>query len=915
VLVGREGETSRIERLIADARAGRSAALVIRGEPGIGKTTLLEHARTAAGEDITILSARGIEAESELPYLGLGDLIGPVLDRRERLPDAQSLALGQALALEEGGTPARFAVPAALLGLLGAVAEEGPLLCLVDDAQWLDAPSLEAMVFAGRRLRDEGVAMILTVREGAGLDVDVRGLEEIRPEPLAPRDAGELVRLAHGSRVRAAVVGELVEAAAGNPLALVELPAALSDEQLAGREALPPVLPAGESVEAAFRRRLAELPNATREALLVLAAATEESLAELVAALARLGLEERALDTAEAAGVIVEEGGRLSFRHPLLRSAAYHLAPPPTRRAAHRALAEGAPEGSPRRAWHLAAGVLTADEDVARDLEEAANDARRRGGHASAARAFARAAELTPEVADRARRLMEAAVESQVAGEFDRAEALATEGLELDADPMMRALLHRVRASVRIRGSEPETGLNEMFEAADVVAPVVPQAAAVMLLEAGLGRMTAGPLVDAVRIGERARDLAAGDDTLEALADVVVAQALFVTGEAAPADALLAARADQLAEMEPPPGASDLVVLAAHSSMWLEQHERSARILASIIDRSREAGALAQLAYPLAVRAQLALREGRWSQARADAEEAVRAGEDTSQDVMLALALGVRTLVEGMLGNVEEARESGRQGLRILETTEVRVFGTFTQSGLGMIALSLGEYDRAITAFEAARDNAMRLGLLMPGQELHNPDLVEAYLRTGDREGAELELERLEELMGPWQPAITLAHMARVRAMLASDEEAPAIFEQALAHHDAARNPFERARTELAYGERLRRTVGREESKPHLRSALETFERLGARLWADRARDELRGTGVTARRETVPIAEVLTPHEMQVAMVVAGGATNKEAAAQLFLSPKTVEHHLGAIYRKLQLRSRTELTALLSNAA
>lgn len=914
MLVGREGETSRIERLLTDACGGRSGTLVIRGEPGIGKTTLLEHARDAAG-GMTVLRAQGIEAESELPYLGLRDLIGPVLDRRERLPAAQSLALGQALALEEGGTPARFAVPAALLGLLGTVAEEGPVLCLVDDAQWLDAPSVEAIVFTGRRLRDEGVAMVLTVREGAGRDVDVRGMEELRPEPLSMRDAGELVRLAHGGRVRAGVVGELVEAAAGNPLALVELPTALNDEQLAGREALPPVLPAGESVAAAFRRRLAELPAATREALAVLAAANEESFADLVAALGRLGLEQRALDAAEAAEVIVLDGGRLSFRHPLLRSAAYHLAPPPARRAAHRALADGAPEGSPRRAWHLAAGVLTADEDVARDLEEAAGDARRRGGHSSAARAFARAAELTPYVADRARRLMEAAVESQAAGELDRAEALAGEGIELGPDPMMRALLQRIRASVRIRGSRPESGLNEMIEAADAVAGAVPAAAAVMLLEAGLGRMTVGPVVDAVRIGERARDLASDDETLQALADVLVAQALMVTGEAAPADALLAAREDQLVEMAPPPGASDLIVLAAHASMWLEQTTRTERILAAVIDRSRDEGALAQLAYPLAVRAQFALREGRWSAARADAEEAVRAGEDTSQDTMLALALGVRTHVEGLLGNVGEARGHASAGLRILDESEVRVFRTYINAALGSIALSCGEWEAAVQAFETARDSAMRLGVLLPGQDLHSPDLVEAYLRAGDREGAELELERLQEMVGPFQPAITLAQLTRARALLASDEEAPAVFEEALALHEQARNPFERARTDLAYGERLRRTVGREESKPHLRAALETFERLGARLWADRARDELRGTGVTARRESVPIAEVLTPHEMQVAMVVAGGATNKEAAAALFLSPKTVEHHLGAIYRKLQLRSRTELTALLSNAA
>ena len=907
----------RIERLLGDARAGRSGALLVRGEPGIGKTSLLLHGREAAAPDMRVLVARGIEAESELPFSGLADLAGPLLDLRDRLPAAQALALGQALALEDGGTPARFAVPAALLGLLAAAAEDGPLLVLADDLQWLDAPTVEAIVFTARRLRDEGIAMLLGARTGTGNEIDASGLELLCPDPLDEAAAIELLRREHGGRLRGSVAGELARAAAGNPLALVELPGSLTAEQLAGRRPLPPVLPAGQSVEAAFRQRLSALPAATREALLVVAAGRDETLTELRGALSRLGLEPRALDAAEAADVVAVEGGRVRFRHPLLRAAAYHVATPSERRHAHRVLAEVAEEGTPSRAWHLAAAVVAADEPVARELENAAADARRRGGHSSAARAFARAAELTPDAGERARRIMEAAVESQAAGNFDQAEALADQGLALEVDPMMRALLRRIRAAVQIRSGRPESGMAEMIEAASAVEDAVPVAAAVMWLEAGLARMTFGPIPDGVRLGLRARELASGDESLEALADVVVGQALMASGEAVAADECFARREQQLLTMEPPPGASDVIVLAAHGSMWLEQDARAERILAAVIDRARAEGALAHLAYPLAVRAQLRLRQGRWPVSRADADEAARAAADTGQDTMLAYALAVRVHVEGVFGNLDEAYAYADEALRLLDSTETKVFRPYIHSALGVLALIGGDADRAVAEYERARESALAMGFTVPGQDIHSPLAVEAYLAAGRREEAEAEFARLEALAGPFQPAGFLAQMARVRAMLAPDEDAVAMFDEALSHHDGSPDPFERACTQLALGQRLRRMpgAGRDDAKPALRAALETFERLGAKPWAARARDELRGSGVTSRREGVAVAELLTPHEMQVAMVVAGGATNKEAAAALFLSPKTVEHHLGAIYKKLQVRSRTELSALVSQAA
>jgi DNA-binding NarL/FixJ family response regulator len=915
MLIGRDKEVERIAALVAAAREGRSGALVVRGEPGIGKTALLEHARSLAGDDMLVLEARGIEAESELPFSGLGDIAGPLLHLRPQLPPVQALALGQALALEDSGTPPRFAVPAALLGLLGTAAEERPLLVLVDDAQWLDAPSVEAVVFAARRLRDEGVALVLTIRDATpGLDVDTSGLDVVRPEPLSDREAATLLRQAHGDRVRGTVAADVATAASGNPLALLELPTALSDAQLAGREALPPVLPPGETVAYSFRRRLGELPESARQALLVAAAGQDEDLTELTHAMDRLGLEEGALDPAEAAGMVAIEGGRVRFRHPLVRSAAYHLASAPARRAAHRALAEGARDGAPSRAWHLAAAAVSADEGVAQDLEAAANDARRRGGHGSAARAFARSAEMTPEAGERARRLMEAAVESQIAGELDRAQALCDEGLALDGDPVIAALLHRVRAGVRIRAGHPIDGLAEMVEASAAIEPAVPVAAAAMLLEASLGQLASGPIVDTVWMADRARVLAGDDPALGALADTVIGEALMATGEPTGGEEHLARSAPVLLEVEPPPGAWDVVALNAHGSMWLEQMERAERVVAHVIDRGRADGALGQLAYPLSIRAQLRFRQGRWPEALADADEAERASADTGQETMLALALCVRTHIEAGLGNGDDARAFAERVRELLARNATFTFTPYLQAGLGVLALSEGDHELAARELLAGIEAAERIGFTMPGQEVLSPDVVEALCGAGDAEGAQAAYDRLARHLSEDQPPTVRAQFARARAFLARDAEATAAFEEALELHAQGDNTFEEARTRLACGERLRH-AGRDALEPaqeQLGLALETFERLGAKAWAARTSAELEATGVARKHEPAAIAELLTPHELQVAMVVAGGATNKEAAAALFLSPKTVEHHLGQIYKKLSLSSRTELTALLT---
>jgi DNA-binding CsgD family transcriptional regulator len=914
VLIGRQAETERIERLVAEAREGRGGAVLIRGEAGIGKTSLLSHARGLAADDL-VLEARGIETEAEIPYAGLWDLLGSILDLRERLPEAQATALGQALALGPEGTPARFAVPAAVLGLLSVATEERAALCLLDDVQWVDAPSIEAIVFAARRLGGESVAMVLAAREGAGRRVDTTGVEEVKLGPLAPASAAELLRREHGDRLSWAVAGELLTSAAGNPMALVELPLSLSSEQLVGKHELPPVLPAGQSLEEAFRRRLSDLPDDTREALLVAAALSgSEDLAHLSQALASVGLKPSALDPAEAAGVIALEQGRALFRHPLLRAAAYHDATPPERRAAHRALAESAAPGAASRAWHLAAAVAAADEDVARDLEDAANDARRRGGHASAARAFARAAQLTPDPGERARRLLDAALDHVAAGALEYAQADAEAGLEHATDLIVRTGLERIRAHVEIRTGRPGKGAHAMVVAAQAIQDEMPPLAATMLLEAGLGVLLTGPAYEAIEIGERARELSGGVELLEGIADILIGQALVAGGDWEKAGRLFDAREEFMLSADVPPGVAEVFASGAHGSMWLERFDRAQRLVDRVIDDARAAGALAQLAYPLAVRAQLGFRRGAWTAGYADAEEAARVSRETGQESALSYALQMQAEIEAALGRFDDARDHASEAIGFSTQTETPVFGPYARAALGAIALAEGQFDSAVSEYETAREELLEIDMPAPGEVFWTVELVEAHARAGTADKAADELARLEGLVTDAYPAVQQAQLERCRAMVATDhDEAVAHFERALEHHARSRTPFEHARTQLAYGERLRRKKVRVEARDHLRAALDTFERLGARPSAERARGELRtGGGASAAATSAPLSELLTPHELQVAMIVARGATNKEVAAQLFVSPKTVEHRLGNIYKKLEVRSRTELARIVT---
>ena len=908
MFVGRERERARIDRLLQDARTGRSGALLLHGDAGIGKTALMRWAIGRAS-GMRILRARGIETESDIPFAGLTDLVTPLLDRVDDIPEVQARALRGALALGPAAPRDRFTVPAGLLSLLAVAAEEQPLLVAIDDAQWLDEASVEAFLFAGRRVEAEGIAMLGSLRDGTAVaGMEVPWLERLRVAPLADDEARELLG---GERLAPAVADRLVSTAAGNPLALLEIPSLLSDGQRAGREPLEEPLRPGTGVERAFRRALDALDDRPARALLVAASAHTGRIDAIAAALGHAALALGDLEPAERAGLITTADGELDFRHPLLRSTAYHAASATERRAVHAAHVAASAHGSPERAWHLAACAVAPDEEVAAALEAAALDARGRGAHATAARDFGRAAQLTPEDEPRARRLLEAATDATRSGEADRARQMLGDASRLASDPLLAADVQRMTGHVEMRRGSPLVAYELLVAEAERVRSRDPRRAAGMFLEASVTHMMTGDMHALIGTAERARALAtAADPALELLATAVIGEAYLALGDVEQGDALLSACEPYLLEGDPL-AVVEVVGMAAHSSIWIEKFDRAQRILDRLLAAARDASAVSALIYPLAVLSHLDFRLGRWAAARASAAESVELAEDTGQLPLLAHSLGALAHTEAAMGQEDQCRRHVAEGLALVARFQGDATGTYLNAALGLLELGLGRVPEAIAVLEHTQATADHMGQ-QPSVVMFTPDLVEAYARAGRRDEAHTLLAGFEargrRAGSRWSQAATL----RMRGLLAPDAEMRAHFDAALALHDGLPMPFERARTLLCLGEGLRRARRRADAREPLKEALATFERLGARGWAERARTELRATGEQQTRRAETAAEQLTPHELQIAVLVSQGMTNREAAAALVLSPKTIEYHLGQIYRKLDVRGRAQLARLMA---
>jgi DNA-binding CsgD family transcriptional regulator len=861
---------------------------------------------------MTLLRTRGLEAETELPFAGLGELLGPIVALRERLPAAQAAALESALALDGGApgvAPARLAIGAAVLGLLALAAEEAPVLCLLDDLQWLDEASREAWRFAARRLGEEGVAALGALRPSPG--DTTAGIAVLDLEGLAEADARALL----GERVGDAVAARVLETAGGNPLALEEIPALLSADELAGRAPLEGPLPPGSTLERVIARRLDVLPEDTRDALVVAAAAEVRRGDVLLRALHEAGIPSHALEHAEEAGLVDLGAGQVVFRHPLVRSAAYHGAAPITRRRAHLAVTAALADDDPQRAWQLAAASARLDETVAAELDTAAAAARGRGAYVSAAHAHLRAAELSEDRVRRAARLVEAARDLQPAGRpeeglarLDEAETVLAASAAPEAAAVATAL-RTLRAQLALRVGRPRDAVTVLREQAGQVEDDDPLQATVLLLQASLA---AASLQDAPlwgEIAERALSLSAGSGLLTALAALAAGPARLAVPDTAGGRALLAegeALLDASGVAAAVALAPELVGLAAHGWLWLEEYERGLAMLDRLVAAGRDAAAVGALPYPLAARAQANLRLGRLARARADADEAVALAEQTGQDPALVIALGSLAMVEAIAGEAGACRAAAERGLALGAERGLPLPSVYAVYALDLLATGVEAPD-ALERAEAIRDAALA------GNVVWIPDLVDALLRAGRREEAHGWVERYAALADGKRAAPAVAE--RLRGLVAGDPAAAeAHLRAAVALHAGVPAPLDAGRTQLELG-RLLRGAGRdEEAREPLRAALDAFERSGARPWADRARRELRASGAIARNPVAaPSTAALSPHEQRVAQLVAQGMTNREAAAALFVSTKTVEHHLRGAFRKLGVRRRAELARVMAS--
>jgi DNA-binding NarL/FixJ family response regulator len=909
VLYGREAEREAIGALLDGARASRSGVLVLRGEPGIGKTALLEDARDRAA-GMHVLTARGIESESELPFAALHQLTRPALGHLDGLPAPQADALRGALGLGARTGDDRFLVSLAVLTLLAEYAERRPVLCLVDDAQWLDRPSADALLFVARRLEAEGIALIFSTRDGDARRFEAPGLPALELRGLPAGAAGELLARAGPVEVAPRVRDELVEQTGGNALALLELSARLSEAQLAGTAALPAALPLTEGVERAFLERVLRLPEGTRVLLLVAAADDSGSLATVVRAAEALGADAGALDPAERSGLIDVRGARLDFRHPLVRSAVYHGAPASEQRAAHLALADAltGPEDEDRRIWHLAAASPGPDEEVAAALERSAAAAFERGGLAAGAAALERSASLTPADGPRVRRLHGAADAFWQAGREGHAVALVHDALADCREPALRAdLLHLLGHIQRLGGPSLEAH-DLLWEAARLVEASDPEKAAAILSDAFEAALYAGEAPAMLAAARRTRELAPADrGTADYLADLNLAEALFINGFVAEGVPMFERALRLLDESETLRAGPYLTTRGAIALCWLERCSEARKLLARALSLARARGAVSVLPYALFVDAWAARRCGAWQDAAASASEGIALARELGQETMLAECLFEVTPVAAARGDEDAFRAAFEEGTAIAGRMGARFLVEAFRAHVGLLELSLGRHAEAATELEACSRRLVELGIRV-NELVPAPDLVEALVRLGRVDDARAALDLLAQHEA--HPRTHEALAARCRGLVAGDAEFERHFVDALALHPDDEDVFGKARTRLCFGERLRRSRRRVDAREHLRAALEVFERLGTEPWAERARAELRAAGELTRAREPGSLDELTPQELQIARFVAEGLSNKEVAAQLFLSPRTIDSHLRNVFAKLGITSRTQLARL-----
>jgi DNA-binding CsgD family transcriptional regulator len=896
VLLGRTAERAVLDDLVAGATEARSGVLVLRGEPGVGKTALLDDIASRRGP-LRLIRAAAIESEVELPYAGLHQLLYPLLDHFDRLPPPQAQALRGAFGLEPGRGEDRFVVAVAVLSLLADVAGGTGLLCLIDDAQWLDQASSAALGFAARRLHAEGVALVFALRDGADRWLDTANLPTLALRGLDAEAATSLLA-SRAPQLPAAVVDALVAGTGGNPLALLELPSALQPDQLSGQAPLPDPLPVGRTVEDHFVAAAGRLPEPARRLLLLAAAEDAGDLSLLLRAAAELHLGPEALDDAERSGLLHIRHGRIAFRHPLVRSAVYQRAPFNARRSAHLALAaalDGEPR-SDRRYWHLAAAAVGPDPELAAHLEAEARRISDQSGPAAAAAAWERSASLTPPGPQRADRLVAAADAAWDAGSPLRALAL----LDRAESPRSPAAADRLRGLIELRCGEPATAYQLLVKSATDAAADDPHAALESLVMAGEAASFSGDAAQTVEIGRLAAGMPTDthpDDRMTVLMLAGIAAAM--SGEWESAATQLRSVVDAGSAVATPVA----LLRAGRAAFYLGDEDAARSLHARTVATARQLGSVGAL--PLALD-RLAFSDclaGRLNDAAIAADEGQRLAAEIGHYETRAHHLVTLILVAGWRGDEEACRGHAAEALALAAERRIVLVSSAVSWGLGLLELGSGQAARALD----------RLTELVRGpghpavQVWAIPDLVEAASRAHQPDAALRPLAQFERWAQRNGTAWARAVALRCRAQVSTNSDALAHLERAVALHAGATRPLEYARTRLVYGEALRRDRRRSAARTHLRAAAEQFDRAGARLWARRAAAELRATGETIGASGATSIDVLTPQELQIARMAAEGVSNPTIAEHLFLSRRTVEYHLRKVFIKLGVASRTEL--------
>ncbi|WP_028060239.1 helix-turn-helix transcriptional regulator [Candidatus Solirubrobacter pratensis] len=899
MLVGRSGECARLDRLLADAKAGQSAVLLLRGAPGAGKTALLDYAAESA-EGYTVVRAVGAEWEMELPFAGLHQLCGELLGHLDRLPPPRRDALETAFGLSSGAPPERFLISLAVLSLLSEAAERTPVLCLVDDVQWLDRSSAQTLAFVARRLKADAVVLLFAVREPLELDAYAR-LPQLRLEGLPDANARELLSSVIGAPLDRRVRERILAEARGNPLALLELPRALSPAEFAGGFGIPAQLPLESRIEATFWRRAQQLPAATQRLLLLAAAEPTGEPALLWRSAAELGIATDAMEPAVGDGML-ELGARVAFRHPLLRSAIYRAATAEERQAVHRALAAGtdAETDPDRQVWHRAQAALGPDENVAADLERSAGRAQARGGLAAAAAFLQRAAALTLDPDAQARRSLRAAGATQLAGAPEEAMALLSAAADGPLEEFDGAVLQRLNGQIALDLRRGEDAVPLLLDAAKRLESLDPGLARETYVEAlraaSIAGRLGGGMLAAAKAARGAPPRPGAAHPIDVLLDGLAVR--FTDGYAASAHTLK--RALVAVRDEGGRGAQNVrwPWIARRVAPDLFDDDTWHALATRNVQISRESGALAVLPLALNLLSLLRCFEGKLAAAEALLDEADEIADATG---MQPIGFG-RVTLAGFRG--EE-----RDGLALIEAGVTAAIGrsegvvlTFGEHARAVLHNGLGQHAAALAPAQSA---GFRDELMLSAWAL--PELVEAASRSGRIELADAGVERLAERCRAAGTELALGIEARVRALVSGPASAEGLYREAIDRLGRCRFALDLARAHLLYGEWLRREQRRTDAREQLRTAHEMFASMEAAAFAERARRELMATGETVRVRTPDTRDQLTAQEAQIARLARDGLSNPEIATRLFISPRTVQYHLRKVFAKLGINSRTQL--------